>query len=132
MKIIQFTCDVHVVSNELKLMMLQQVNAWSRLQRLSNDENYVTAPFGYETWHTHTTNPNLHWADWDAIYSALGDDGRIIADRFLGEGPFKGLLRMTDLLPVIAPGVRLQIVDVADPFADGYLPAPEPDPEPGP
>ncbi len=127
MKIIQFSCAIPQVSDALKALMLQQVNAWSRLQHLSTDPAYVTEPFGVGTWHTHTTDPALHWANWDAIYGALGDDGRVIADQFLGDGPFQGFLLATDLLPVTAPGVRLQMVAVDDLVADGYIPPLDPE-----
>ena len=125
MKIIQFTCQIPQVSDALKALMFQQINTWSRLQRLATDPEYVTQPFGADVWHTHTTNPTLHWADWDAIYGALGDDGRVIADQFFGDGPMQGLLLMTDLLPTTAPGVRLHMVDVDDLAVEGYVQPPD-------
>ena len=72
MKIIQFTCAVPQAAEALKQKMLDTINRWSRLSLLAADQSYTTQPFGAETWQTHTTRP-LHWADWDAIYSCLGD-----------------------------------------------------------
>lgn len=125
MKIIQFRCPVPEVVERLKVLMIEQVNTWSRLQRLADDPEYVTQPFNADQWRTHQTDPALHWADWDAIYSALGDDGRTIADQLLGTGPLKGILRTAPLVAAL-PDVRLEIVEVADIVAAGYAPAATP------
>jgi hypothetical protein len=70
--------------------------------------------------HTHKTDPAVHWADWDAIYSALGDDGRKIADQMLGSGPLQGILRRAPLIADM-PEVKLQIIEVVDLVVSGYL-----------
>jgi hypothetical protein len=77
-------------------------------------------------WREHTQTPGLWWVDWDAIYTHLGDDGRAIADQMLGDGPLQGILRLAPLVAAI-PNLRLQLVEVADPVAEGYLPEPEPE-----
>lgn len=121
MKIIQFRCPVDPPASQLKLLMIEQVNVWSRLQRLASDTEYVTQPFSMDQWRIHTQDPHLYWADWDAIYNNLGDDGRRIADQFLGDKPLQGILRMAPLVAQL-PDVRIQIIDVPDPVAVGYLP----------
>ena len=122
MKIIQFRCPEPPAA-QLRAVMVDQVNTWSRLQRLADDPEYVTAPFTVDDWHVHTTEADLHWTNWDAVYTALGDDGRAIADQLLGEGPMQGILRHAPLVAAL-PDVRLEIVDVADLVAAGYVAAP--------
>jgi len=122
MKIIQFRCPIDPPASQLKALMIEQVNTWSRLQRLTTDPEYITKPFSLEQWHAHTQDPALYWADWDAIYAALGDDGQKIADQMLGSGPLQGILRMAPLVAQM-PDVKIQIVDVADPLAAGYVEA---------
>lgn len=122
MKIIQFSCPIPEVAAGLQAVMLEQVNAWSRLAWLTNDPQYVTQPFGSEQWHQHTTDATLYWADWGSIYDNLGDDGRVVADRFFGDGPMQGLLRVVPLLPAF-PDMLLTIVNVEDPVAAGYVAA---------
>jgi hypothetical protein len=124
MKIIQFRCAVPQATAGIRQKMLDTINRWSRLQWLANDPEYQTAPFGAEQWHTHTTDSDLSWADVDAIYPHLGDTGRQEWDERLGDGPLQGILRMAPLLQAL-PDCKLEIVDVADPVAAGYLPAPE-------
>ena len=124
MKIIQFKCPTDPPATQLKKLMIDQVNTWSRLQRLATDPAYGTEPFGMDQWRTHQTDASIHWADWDAIYANLGDDGRKIADQMLGTGPLQGILRMAPLVSTM-PNLRLELLDIADPAAAGYMPAPE-------
>lgn len=122
MKIVQFLCPADPPASQLKALMVSQVNTWSRLQRLASDPDYSTVPWDMSVWREHTTTPGLWWVDWDSIYAHLGDDGRAIADQMLGTGPLQGILRMAPLVSSL-PDLRLQVVDVADPVAAGYLPA---------
>ena len=122
MKIIQFRCP-EPPAMQLRQVMVDQVNTWSRLQRLTDDPDYVTAPFTVDGWRVHTTDPDHHWTNWDAIYSTLGDDGRAIADQLLGEGPMQGILRHAPLVAAL-PDVRLEIVEIEDLVAAGYVEAP--------
>lgn len=124
MKIIQFRCPSDPPASQLKALMIEQVNTWSRLQRLASDPDYGTDPFGADQWRVHTQDSALHWADWGAIYAHLGDDGRKIADQMLGDGPLRGILRMAPLVASM-PDLRIQIVEVDDPVAAGYLPPAE-------
>lgn len=124
MRILQFQCPYPDLAAALKQRMLDQINTWSRLQRLASDPAYGTDPFGMDQWHTHQTDASIHWADWDAIYANLGDDGRKIADQMLGTGPLQGILRMAPLVQQL-PNMRLEMLDVPDPVAAGYLPDPE-------
>jgi hypothetical protein len=123
MKILQFNCPLDPPASQLKALMLEQVNTWSRLSRLSSDPDYTTAPFGADVWKEHTTTPGLWWVDWGSIYEHLGNDGRAIADQLLGDKPFQGVLRLAPLVQAL-PNVRIQIVDVDDLVAAGYLPEP--------
>ena len=123
MKIIQFRCP-EPPAMQLRQVMVDQVNTWSRLQRLTDDPDYVTAPFTVGGWRVHTTDPDLNWTNWDAIYNALGDDGRAIADQLLGEGPMQGILRHAPLVAAL-PDVRLEIVEIEDLVAAGYVEAPD-------
>jgi hypothetical protein len=124
MKILQFLCPQDPPAEQLKALMLAQVNAWSRLQRLANDPEYTTNPFGPEVWHEHTETEGLWWVNWDAIYSNLGDDGRFIADQMLGSQPLQGILKNAPLVNAL-PSTKIEIVEVADLVAAGYLPEPE-------
>lgn len=117
MRVIQFRCETDPPLSQLQGLMLAQINHWSRLQRLSNDPDYGTAPFGAEQWHQHTQDPHLYWADWDAIYAHLGHDGRGIADTMIGTPSAPGPVCRTPLLG----GVSLVVADVADPVAAGYV-----------
>lgn len=126
MKLIQFRCPIPQVAAGLQQVMLEQVNTWSRLNWLPDDPNYVSQPFGMEQWSQHTTDPDLYWANWGAIYDNLGDDGRVIADRFFGDGPLQGLLRTVPLLPQF-PSMLLEIVDVPNLVEAGYVSPPDTD-----
>jgi hypothetical protein len=123
MKILQFLCPQDPPASQLKLLMVDQVNTWSRLQRLSSDPDYVTQPFDASIWHEHTTTPGLWWLDYDSVYAHIGDDGRKIADQMLGNGALQGILKMAPLVQAL-PGTKLELVEVADPIAAGYLPEP--------
>lgn len=120
MRVIQFICATDPPLSQLQALMLDQINHWSRLQRLAGDPAYSTAPFGPEQWHQHTTDSTLWWADWGSIYEHLGDDGRGIADTRIGTPEAPGPVCRTPLFG----GVSLVLVDVADPVAAGYLPPP--------
>lgn len=123
MQILQFFCPQDPPASQLKQLMLDQINTWSRLQRLSNDANYSTAPFGPEIWREHTATAGLWWFDYSSVYAHIGDDGRKIADQMLGNGPLQGLLKAAPLVNAL-PGSRLELIEVADPVAAGYLPEP--------
>lgn len=128
MKILQFLCPQDPPAEQLKQLMVDQINTWSRLQRLSNDPAYVTAPFSTEIWHEHTATEGLWWFDYDSVYAHIGDDGRKIADQLLGSGPLQGILLTSPLVQDL-PGTQLKIVEVEDLVVAGYLPEPEPEPE---
>lgn len=118
MQIIQFTCPIPETASQLKALMTSIVNDISRLSFLANDPDYVTNPFGVEGWFEHLQTPGLYWTSWDAVYSALGDTGRSIADNMIL--PF-----MVGQEFAAFPGIVLEVVGVADPVAGGYTPEPE-------
>ncbi len=124
MKILQFICPTDTLAQEVQRLMIDQFNTWSRLQRLAQDPGYVTQPFSTSQWRVHQTDPTLHWLDWDSVYANLGDDGRRVADQMLGTGPLQGNMLDDPVVPDM-PETTFQIVDVADPVAEGYeAPAP--------
>jgi hypothetical protein len=123
MKILQFLCPQNPPADTLKQIMVDQVNTWSRLQRMSGDPGYGTDAFDLSIWREHTTTIGLWWMDYDSVYANIGDDGRRIADRMLGEGPLQGILRLAPLVQEL-PSTKLDLVEVADPVAAGYLPKP--------
>lgn len=123
MRIIQFLCPFDPPATRLRQLMVDQVNTWSRLARLSDDPDYGTRPWSMDDWREHQTTPGLWWADYGGIYEHLGDDGQKIADQMFGTGPMQGILRLAPLVQQL-PDCRIQIVDVPDPVAAGYLPAP--------
>lgn len=124
MKILQFRCLQDPPATQLKQLVIEQANTWSRLQRLSNDPNYTTSPFSVDLWKPHTTIAGLYWLNYDSIYNNLGDDGRLIADQMLGDGPLRGILKNAPLVNAL-PDSKLEVVEVLDLVADGYLPEPE-------
>jgi len=124
MKILQFLCPLNPPAVQLKAIMLEQINTWSRLQRLASDPEYTTQPFDMSIWHEHTTTAGLWWIDYDSAYANIGDDGRKIADQMFKPGQLTGILTHAPLVATM-PDMKLQLVDVADPVAAGYLPAPE-------
>ena len=75
-------------------------------------------------WHEHTTTPGLWWIDYASVYAQIGDDGRKIADQMLEPGQLTGILLRAPLA-VAMPEVKLQMVEVPDPVAAGYLPVPK-------
>ena len=114
MQIIQFTCPDSQAANQLKSLMTGIVNDISRLSFLADDPAYVTDPFSIEGWFEHLQTPGLYWTSWEAVYSSLGDTGRSIADNMIL--PF-----MVGQEFAAFPGIVLEVVDVADPVAAGYL-----------
>lgn len=115
MLVFQLTSPNLETADILRAVMLDQINTWSRLDRLAEAGN-VTQPFSDAIWKKHPTEM-LHYVDWMAVYNNLGDDGRKIADVMVGSVESPGPLLRTDL----AGGSRLQLVEVADPIAEGYL-----------
>ncbi len=99
--------------------MVDQINTWSRLQRLASDPEYVTNPFDGSIWHEHTVTAGLWWLDYDGVYDVLGDDGRLIADQMFGDGPLQGILKFAPLVQAL-PNAKLEVVEVADLVAAGY------------
>lgn len=114
MKIIRFSATNAEIMQGLKQRLLTQINVWSRLQRLSEQGN-DTQPFNDSIWKEHPTMPDTVWANWDDVYNNLGDDGRLIADQFLGDGQLQGVLLE---YPMIAsmPETQLVIETVGDDF----------------
>ena len=123
MVIIKFHCLDPETAETLKELILLQANKWSRLQYLASDPEYTTSPFGKDEWHEHTQTPGLWWADYGKIYEHLGEHGREIADQMFGPGLYQGILLDTPL-SLDYPDARLEIIEVEDPIADGYLAAP--------
>lgn len=117
MQIIQFNCPDPQAANQLKALMTGITNDISRLSYLANDPEYVTEPFSIDGWFEHLQTPGLYWTSWDAVYSALGDTGRSIADNMIL--PF-----MVGQEFAAFPGIVLEVVEVADPVAAGYVLAP--------
>ena len=124
MKVIQFLCPDTTIANQLKALVLAQANKWSRLQYLAEDPEYITNPFDMDEWREHSQTSGLYWADYGKIYEHLGDHGRDIADQMFGFEPLQGILRHAPLV-LLYPEMRLQIVDVQDQVAQGYLLNPE-------
>ena len=122
--VIQFLCPDPLLAEKIKERVLAQANIWSRLQYRSEDPEYGTSPFGMDEWHQHTQRAGLWWANYGAIYEHIGDHGRNIADHMFGDGQGDGILRHAPLA-LAYPNMRFEIVDVQDPVAQGYLPAPE-------
>ena len=122
-KVIQFLCPDPLLAEKIKERVLAQANIWSRLQYRAEDPEYGTSPFGMDEWHQHTQTAGLWWANYGAIYEHIGDHGRKIADHMFGDGQRDGILLRAPLVED-DPDMRLQIVDVQDPVAEGYLAAP--------
>lgn len=129
MRILQFTCVPNPPSDQLKQAMVDQLNEWSRLSYLADDPNYVTNRYDVSIWREHLTTPGLWWVDYDSLYNHIGDSGRKIADQMFGSGPMQGILRFSPLYQAL-PGTKLDMVEVADLVAAGYMPEPEPGPIP--
>jgi hypothetical protein len=124
MKILQFLCPTNPLSELLKAIILKQFNIWSRLQWLADDPEYTSQPFDMSIWREHTATEGLWWLDYDTIYANIGDDGRKIADQMFEPGPLTGILLHAPLVAAI-PEMKLQMIEVPDPVAAGYLPEPE-------
>lgn len=126
MKIIQFILPHAETAENLKQRILHQANTWAGFKYLREDDpDYVTNAFDMDEWHAHLETPGLWWADYGKIYEHLGNRGREIADQMFGtDGPLQGILLHAPL-SLDYPDARLQIVEVDDPVADGYLAAPE-------
>ena len=124
MRVLQFLCPSNPPAEQLKRLMVDQINTWSRLQWLAHDPEYITQPFDLSVWREHTVTAGLWWLDYESIYAQIGDDGRKIADQMFEPGPLTGILLHAPLV-VAMPDMRLQLVEVADPVAAGYLPEPE-------
>jgi hypothetical protein len=125
MKVIQFILLHAETAEELKQRILHQANTWAGFKYLREDDpDYSTDPFDMDEWHAHLETPGLWWADYGKIYAHLGDRGREVADQMFGtDGPLQGILLHAPL-SLDYPDCRLQIVEVDDPVAAGYLPAP--------
>jgi hypothetical protein len=124
MRILQFLCPQDPPAEQLKQLMVDQINLWSRLQWLANDPEYITQPFDLSVWREHTVTAGLWWLDYDSVYANIGDDGRKIATQLLEPGPMGGFLLLAPLVATM-PDLKLQMIEVAEPIAAGYLPAPE-------
>jgi hypothetical protein len=131
MKIIQFILLHAETAEELKQRILHQANTWAGFNYLRvDDPDYTTDEFGMDEWHEHLETPGLYWADYGKIYAHLGDRGRQVADQMFGtDHPLQGIL-LNAPLSLDYPDSHLQIVEVDDPVAAGYLPAPVEDVEP--
>ena len=125
MRVIQFICSHEETAEELKQRILHQANTWGGFNYLRvDDPDYTTSPWSMDEWHAHLETPGLWWADYGKIYEHLGDRGREVADQMFGtDEPLQGILLHAPL-SLDYPDARLQIVEVDDPVADGYLPAP--------
>lgn len=121
MQILQFTCAVPQIANALCGAMVAQANIWSRLAYTCQDPAYVTSPFDASIWHTKVSDPTTYWSDYDSVYAALTDAGRLVADQMFGPGPLQGTLLNAQLKPSFDPNMKLSLSSVADPVAAGYL-----------
>jgi hypothetical protein len=124
MRVLQFLCPLNPPAEQLKQLMVDQINTWSRLRWLANDPEYTTQPFDLSVWREHTVTAGLWWLDYDSIYAQIGDDGRKIATQLLEPGPMAGNMLLAPLVETM-PDLKLQMIEVADPIAAGYLPEPE-------
>jgi hypothetical protein len=124
MRVLQFLCPLNPPAEQLKQLMVDQINTWSRLQWLANDPEYTTQPFDLSVWREHTVTAGLWWLDYDSVYAHIGDDGRKIATQLLEPGPLTGIVLLAPLVSTM-PDLKLQMIEVLDPVAAGYLPEPE-------
>jgi hypothetical protein len=124
MRVLQFLCPLNPPAEQLKQLMVDQINTWSRLRWLSSDPEYTTQPFDLSVWREHTVTAGLWWLDYDSVYAQIGDDGRKIATQLLEPGPMAGNMLLAPLVETM-PDLKLQMIEVADPIAAGYLPEPE-------
>jgi hypothetical protein len=119
MKLLQFTCQNDPPSTQLKQLLVDQFNSWSRLRWLTTDSGYSTDGFNMSVWKEHTVNIGLWWLNYDNVYNNLGDDGRAIADQMFGDLEFQGVLKASPLVDGV-PETQIQIIDVSDLVASGY------------
>ena len=119
MRILQFTCDDDVVSNSIKTFIISQLNIWSRLDWLTTDIEYITNKFDMDFWKNHTTIANIHWINWDDVYSNLGSDGKLIADSMIGDVVKKGFFELSPI-DSNCPDLLLEIVKVDDLVESAY------------
>ena len=121
--VIQFNCPDAQTAQALKTCILEMVNAFSAIPFRMEDPEYVTRPFGMELWHEHLQTPGLYWADYGAIHMHIGNVGRQILDRVIGTKARQGLLSRLPLA-VDLPESVMQLVEVDDLVAQGYIAAP--------
>jgi len=115
-QVLQFNCsDINTVS-QITTLMSDIANNLSRLSYLADESGYVTSPFNANDWLEHTQTAGLYWINWDAVYAALGDNGRHIADVMI-------LPLMVGQAFSAFPGIILALENIADLIAAGYLPA---------
>jgi hypothetical protein len=99
--------------------MLVTVNGWSLLDfRARNDAEQVTQPWGPEVFRQHIADPEIWWTNWSQIYPHLGEIGRGLADLNIGTPDNLGILIGS---PLSARALTLELVDVADLVAAGYV-----------
>lgn len=120
MKIIQFRCLVPEIADQLKAMMVSQINEWSRLRWLKDDPEYATDTYDVSCWKQHLIDPAIYWVNWTPVYENLGESGKLIADQMLGNGPMQGVLLGKPLVNSM-PEIVLNILNVIDPVSEGYL-----------
>ena len=125
MRIIEFECYTPEIAFVLKAIMTFQLNQWSRLSYLVTDEEYQTDMFDESIWKVHTQNENLYWANYDEIFSNLGFSGQQIATQLLEPGVFTGVLLQRQLLPSYAPETVLELKNIEDLVAEGYMVEPD-------
>jgi hypothetical protein len=124
MRILQFHLTSEEALHAAQRDMLATITAWSLLSwRAANNPEQVTKAWGSEIFNKHTTDQTLFWVDWGAIYPHLGEIGQALADvQIVGTSEMPGVLIGT---PLGFWQVTLELVEVADLVAAGYLPEPE-------
>jgi len=121
MKILQFICEQDPPSSELRKLLIDQFNTWSRLNRLTTDANYITQKHDLSIWKKHTQTPGLWWLNYDDICLSLGDDGRFIANQLFGGGTLKGVFKFS-FPEQQYPDVTIELFNVDNLVDSGYLP----------
>jgi hypothetical protein len=125
MKILQFKASELEAIQDATRNMLLTINGWSLLSwRAENNEGQVTLPFGDDIFHQHTTDPELWWVNWSEIYPHLGQIGQSLADLQIGSLDSPGVLLGSYLgsEKITTEKIKLELVEVADLVAAGYLP----------
>ena len=125
MDIIQFSCPDPTVAATLMTDINGIVNEWARLSWLTNDPRYNTALFSTAQWQAMASTPTTYWCDYDAVYNNLGDSGRAVSDMLVGTTAQAGYMTQHPLVPSLA-GTQLQLLNVTDLVAAGYMAAPIP------